>query len=96
MSRFVIGQRVRIKFAFWAENRRFEGCEGVVVEIATDYLGTLYGLDISPIERTADEDEGTSLRGWDEDQLEPAIPPGLESQEEVDALYQPEGEAVQA
>lgn len=73
MSRFRIGQKVRIVSAETAYGRSFVGREGFVVsmmsgcDLDTDRPRLGYGLDICPIERH----DGTWMT-WADWQLEPA------------------------
>lgn len=69
MSRFQIGQQVRIAYAYTLEGSVYVGRVGTVTEIAEFEDGDLYGLDCTPLEE--DEYDGI-VWGWHEDQLAPA------------------------
>lgn len=86
MTTFRVGQRVRIKNAQTLAGHFFVGKEAVVTKIDDDDRGTLYGLDISPIE----EDEN-DIWGWTGDQLEPITDANtLVSWESMRDLWVPE------
>ena len=69
MSKFRVGQRVRVKYAETPLGKTFIGKVGVVdaVEIRPWWKHTYHGLDIAPICY-----RGDGLFGWTEDQLESA------------------------
>lgn len=70
MSRFFVGQRVRVKFAHTPAGAPCVGREAVINDIIElKFVG--YGLDISPIEW-----DGEMWRCWAADQLEPILPEG--------------------
>lgn len=70
MSRFFVGQRVRVKWAHSPVGAPHVGREAVVTEIIElQFVG--YGLDISPVEWA----DGRWLC-WVGDQLEPILPEG--------------------
>ena len=69
MSKFRVGQRVRVKYAETIHGKRHVGKECVVtqVERLPSWTWTAYGLDVSPIIHN-----GEAWLGWADDQLEPA------------------------
>lgn len=69
MSRFYVGQRVRIVRCIRIENASFVGREAVVTEVRrfAHWEGDGYGLDICPITQS-----GIFHNCWSEEQLEPA------------------------
>lgn len=69
MSKFRVGQRVRVKCADTIRGRKFVGRVGTVsqVERLPSWHRTAYGLDIMPIIH-----DGDSWLGWADYQLEPA------------------------
>jgi hypothetical protein len=80
MATFFVGQRVRITHIYSAENLHLLGSEGRIVESEeVDFEGareTIYGLDISSIERKADEDAEDEcwVTGFGAEQLAPIQP----------------------
>lgn len=84
MSRFYVGQRVRVRETALAEYR---GMECAVVEVIEfeDYLcGPALRLDCNGF---------ADFCGLQDD-VEPIVPPGMESLAETLALWQPEGVAA--
>lgn len=93
MSSFYIGQRVRIARA---KNPQFSGREATitssltVARLVSDPLTPKWGYDVSVAGIGNKDLNGLSLfaEPW---QLEPILPSGLESIEEINALYEPQG-----
>jgi len=75
MSKFFIGQLVKVKYVTNPENSPLVGAEGRVSQIKSDGLGDLYGLDIKPLTLVLWCGHEV-LRGFDEDQLSPITPEG--------------------
>jgi hypothetical protein len=86
MSRFYVGQRVRLVKAHHAENVGLEG----FIEALYPEEWRLNGTSNCRV------NYGRPVRGngTHTDCLEPIIPPGMESLEETLALWQPEGIAA--
>ncbi len=86
MGAFYIGQRVRVVAA--DRQPEYIGMTGTVIELrvmaaaAAPVSGMTEGL-------RARMDDGKTKRG-PYDCFEPILPPGLESDAEIDALYEPE------
>lgn len=80
MSRFFVGQRVRVKYVKNPCNSYLVGQEGRITEVQdfTNYGGYVgYGLDIQPISLDGSQ-------GWiafSGDQLEPILPSGHQPSE---------------
>jgi hypothetical protein len=92
VSAFWLGQPVRIA---WVMNPRFGhlvGLDGVINAISDCGFPIVYGLDVSPLQ----ELPSGAYRGFCADQLRPRTPDGLESIEEINALYEPSPEVVRA
>lgn len=90
MSKFYVGQRVRVVFARTAEGRLFVGKEATVTSVwygigyDSRTLRHGYGLDIRPVMH-----DGKAWIYWSDDQLEPAT----DSYDVVswkDCVWQPE------
>lgn len=103
MSAFYVGQRVRIK---WSDNwPEISGSEGVItgtglsVSLLHNWAGL--GFYVSPDAWGSNRAPrrgnylATHLCARAE-QLEPILPPGLESLEEINALYEPSPVEVRA
>lgn len=83
MAAFYVGQRVRVVAA--DRQPEYIGMEGTVIElraIVKVFGGWGQGLRVRM-------DDGKTKRG-PYNFFEPILPPGLESDAEIDALYQPE------
>lgn len=68
MSRYQLGQKVRITLAYTADGKKLVGREGVITEIDLTWIKDAYGLDIAPIIY-----EGDFSYAWGNHQLAPAI-----------------------
>lgn len=77
MSKYQIGQKVRVAFAETLEGSGYVGRVGTITEIYSGHFEDVYGLDITPLEEDYFENV---VWGWGEDQLTPAIPPHEASQ----------------
>lgn len=80
MSKFFIGQPVKVRYVTNIENSPLVGAEGRVTQIKSDELGDLYGLDIKPLTLVYWCGHDV-LRGFDEDQLAPITPDGQQPSE---------------
>jgi len=93
MSKFRIGQKVRVRYAMSMIGKRFVGKEGIITEIqhvtVSRFQGdpVIYGLDICGIVRTRMTDYG-----WSDSQLEPILYDGNQTVEWSECLWQPSGE----
>lgn len=99
MSRFAIGQPVRIRWVANAQNEHLVGQETYITKVEDAAEGMLW-FDGRPVEsgtiyQTGFESEFNRKHWWwEEDQLEPVKPQGLESNEDIDKLFEPEEELV--
>lgn len=80
MTRFFVGQRVRVKYVIDKANNGLVGAEGVVTELQDftsvgGYVG--YGLDIAGIKFVP----GLGWVAWSQEQLEPILPSGHQPSE---------------
>lgn len=83
MSAFYVGQRVRI---IGADNHpRLIGREGVIVSAEYDYFGMGHEVVVQGEESWFFD----GVFHCNTYHLEPIAPPGLESLEEINALYEP-------
>ncbi|HEY5851961.1 MAG TPA: hypothetical protein VIT62_14500 [Lysobacter sp.] len=76
MSKFAVGQRVRVLFAHTPMGRPHVGCEAVVTEVWNHPERTGYGLDCAPIQW-----DGEGFAAWLDEQLSPVIPEGHQPSE---------------
>ncbi|MGN6223679.1 hypothetical protein [Pseudoxanthomonas sp.] len=83
MTKYFVGQRVRIVRIYQAMNAHLLGAQGRIAEIAELKNGVpgeeiAYGLDILPIEWEEDPEDGFLIWaiGFGPEQLEPILPSG--------------------
>lgn len=100
MSAFYIGQRVRLVAARTASGHQHLGWIATVAQSSPVIKGWSFDCTAKTLEVVTDDlvirydngEEGT-VKAW---QVEPIIPPGLESLEEINELWQTEPETVRA
>lgn len=81
MSRFFVGQRVRVVHVTSYDRQDLLGIEGHIIEARKFYCGTVaFGLDVAPITPIIEGGQRYWL-AWHPDQLEPILPEGAQPSE---------------